>query len=813
MPCFDARGGGRDGEVGISMEIKKIDIKNFGIFKNFEWDNSVIKNDGDSLFLKHINIIYGRNYSGKTTISRIFRALETKILPEKFESTDFQITLSDNSVINQDNYQTFNDKVRVFNEDFIRDNLRFIINPDDKIEPFAILGENAQIEQEIKELEDKLGSDKEGSETGLYKDQKEKKELKTSVKSKLDSKEKNLENKLSDKATKAKNSIKKQHSKFGDINYTISKLKKDISAVSKGDIAPIDNDKKIELETLIEEKQLNEIPKLYQPDFIFDDLKTEAKNLVEQKISKSKKIEELLREAILNRWVKEGRNIHKSKKLKNCAFCGNEISEDRWVELDRHFDEESEKLENSIDELLTKINDEQEKVKNGFKPDKSLFYASFHSKIEQLEKQYIEVQKQYVKELEKIKEQLKGRKNDILNEKIFEKPENYIENLNEIFKKYEVLRTDANKFSTELQTKQKEAKRQLLLREIYDFVNVIDYNGLTSEIETLKTDYDNAKSNFETIAGEIKQIIEEIDNKKRELNNEEEGAKKVNEYLNNFLGHKYLSLKAIEEADEILKDKHIKFEIFRGEGKAFNLSEGEKSLLAFCYFLAKLEDVNTIGSKPIIWIDDPISSLDNNHIFFIYSLINGEIVQKDNFSQLFISTHNLNFLKYLKRLPGAEKTKETKTKYRFLIIQRDFMSSNLSLMPLYLKDFVTEFNYLFKQLYECSELEKVDDSNYHIFYNFGNNARKFLEIFLFYKYPDNSNKKLEKFFGEGQTPVLFTDRINNEYSHLAGGLERGEEPIDVPEMNKVAKLILNKIKENDALQYKALLNSIGINDE
>ncbi len=501
------------------------------------------------------------------------------------------------------------------------------------------------------------------------------------------------------------------------------------------------------------------------------------------------------------------------KKLEKCAFCGNEISENRWAELDKHFDEESEKLEKSIDELLAQIKSEQEKVKNAFKPNKSLFYTSFHSKIENLEQEYSDVQKQYLTELKKIQTQLEERKKDILNEKTFVEPTDYAETLNNVFEKYETLRNEANKFSEDLLTKQKDASRQLLLKEVNDFITAIDYKNLTDEVNTLKTEYENAKLDFEKVDNEINHTIEAIEDKKRLLNNEEEGAKKVNNYLNNFLGHKYLLLKAIEETEKILEGKHIKFEIYRGNEKAFNLSEGEKSLIAFCYFLAKLEDVNTKGSKPIIWIDDPISSLDNNHIFFIYSLINGEIIQKGNFEQLFLSTHNLNFLKYLKRLPGAKKTKETTAKYRFLIIQRDFKSSRFALMPLYLKDYVTEFNYLFKQLYECSKLEKVDDLNYHIFYNFGNNARKFLEIFLFYKYPDNSENKLETFFGEGKVPVLFTDRINNEYSHLAGGLERGEEPVDVPEMNKVAKLILNKIQENDNQQYAALLNSIGIKDE
>lgn len=87
----------------------------------------------------------------------------------------------------------------------------------------------------------------------------------------------------------------------------------------------------------------------------------------------------------------------------------------------------------------------------------------------------------------------------------------------------------------------------------------------------------------------------------------------------------------------------IRFEVMRDGKKAYHLSEGECSLLAFCYFLAKLDDIETRDSKPIIWIDDPISSLDGNHIFFIYSLLNAGIVSTGIFKQLFISTHNLDF--------------------------------------------------------------------------------------------------------------------------------------------------------------------------
>ena len=53
-----------------------------------------------------------------------------------------------------------------------------------------------------------------------------------------------------------------------------------------------------------------------------------------------------------------------------------------------------------------------------------------------------------------------------------------------------------------------------------------------------------------------------------------------------------------------------------------------------------------------------------------------------------------------------------------------------------------------------------------------------------------------------------TERINNEYSHLSGVFERGATVVEVPEMNKAAKLINERIKEDND-QYEALLRSIG----
>jgi len=144
------------------------------------------------------------------------------------------------------------------------------------------------------------------------------------------------------------------------------------------------------------------------------------------------------------------------------------------------------------------------------------------------------------------------------------------------------------------------------------------------------------------------------------------------------------------------------------------------------------------------------------------------------------------------------------------LIARVNDTSKISIMPKYLKEYVTEFNYLFHQLYKCSVIEVIDDSNYITFYNFGNNARKFFEIYLYYKYPDKgmTEETLNLFFDGDNIPALLTDRINNEYSHLCGVFERGSSPVEVPEMQIAAKRIITKLSA-DREQFIGLLKSVG----
>lgn len=801
----------------MSGHIKKIDsIKSMAVYDDFQWSSSMRDAGNNIAEFKNLNVLYGRNYSGKTTLSRIFRALETGTISDKYSSPEFQLSFDGGRIATQRSLSNHGQIVRVFNEDFVRDNLRFIVDDEQTINSFAILGEdNTRLEEEIEKHEAELGSEEDKS--GLLGELFGAEEEFKGAKKDHDDKSSELEGKLRDKANKAGTGIK--HNKvFGDANYNVPKIKTDISTVTKDTYSPLTDEQVSKFHDLLREEPKSEIPESSTFNLQYSAIVSKAKELIEKKIQASDPIQELLNDAALASWVRTGRGHHQEKRDK-CAFCGSDLPEDLWEKLDKHFNQESEELRQALETLLGSIERERARVPNLLKIKNSDFYSNFTADLDPLAEQLSTLSESYSQRLDSIKEQIEKRRDDIFTPLEFKTTESIEDALNTVRDSYEELRNESNQLTASLSADQSEARAALRLHEVYTFINDIKYGDECTTIEALNGAMGEAKEAKNTAKEKVDVKREKIAELKAQLKDESKGADRVNDYLNNFFGHQSLSLKAIEEN---LGDASsgYRFEVTRNDKKAFHLSEGECSLIAFCYFMAKLEDIETKGNQPIIWIDDPISSLDANHIFFVYSLINAEIVtpekyeddgeikERDRFKQLFISTHNLDFLKYLKRLPGAL----NKKKSQYFIINRTDQVSDITLMPRYLKDYVTEFNFLFHQIYKCAHAQIECDENHDCYYNFGNNARKFLEAFLYYKYPNavENDDKLARFFGDDALASSLTDRINNEFSHLAGVFERSVLPIDVPEMKTTASFILRKIEEKDPDQYSALLQSIGV---
>ena len=127
--------------------ITKIEsIKDFGIYKNFNW-NSIANIDG----FKSKNIFYGWNYSGKTTFSRVFGSLRDKEIYKDFPIGNFKI-ITDNGNFDKTNISLFPYNVLVFNTDYVKENLRWDFDENINAILFEV-GDNAKHTERIESLE------------------------------------------------------------------------------------------------------------------------------------------------------------------------------------------------------------------------------------------------------------------------------------------------------------------------------------------------------------------------------------------------------------------------------------------------------------------------------------------------------------------------------------------------------------------------------------------------------------------------------------------------------------------------------------
>ena len=787
--------------------IKKIGtIKHFAVFENYDWDLSSTDKNGRPLKFEKINILYGRNYSGKTTLSRIFRSLETGQLPENYDDPQYELIDENGNKSDQNNLADFSSPVRVFNEDFIKSNLKFLIDPTGEIAPFAILGNtNGTLVDEIKELTKEIGSSEEPK-TGLHKAVDDANNALDSANQALSEAESDLKSKLSKKATDKSIGIKYKSDRFGDVNYTIAKIRSDIETIYQNEYqgpstADIANCEAILRDTVHE--PITNIRFQHQ----YSTYKDEAVSLLEKEIGTSNKIQRLIHDTALNLWVKRGVEIADNASI--CPFCGNPITDEFWSELHAHFGEESRKLENDIGGLIEQIRKEINKGAINDASIKLQLYSEYIGKYEVAKKLLDEKLSEYYNALQELIDQLEKRLANISHPVEFLSDKNCDNDIEEALNRLNLVLNENNSYAGELKNKQTSAKTVLRLKEVEDFCNTIDYRAVSEKIEKLKSIRDAAESKLNDVKDDLSNKQEALDGKKRLLNDEELGAKHVNEYLNDFFGHRFVTLEAHKDNDDA---KQIKFCIMRNGKPAYNLSEGECSLISFCYFMAKLDDVATSGQKPIIWIDDPISSLDSNHIYFIFSLIVSKIAKTGCFSQLFISTHNLDFLKYLNRLKSYhldKNGKQTAASKAYFLIERIGNHSSIQALPQYLKSNATEYNYLFSQIYKVSQCVAVTDDNYDMLYSFGNSARKFLEMYLYFKYPTDEDllPKLKRFFDPEDVPPILINRLLNEDSHgptPENSLRTGIDPETIPVAKKILQLL-----QKDSEQYSAFMESIS----
>jgi wobble nucleotide-excising tRNase len=550
----------------------------------------------------------------------------------------------------------------------------------------------------------------------------------------------------------------------------------------------------------------------------YEKLFNNVKYLIEKKITLSETIQELVTDSLLQKWVDDGRTYHRDK-LNKCAFCGGIITPERWEKIDAHFSKESEELKKAIENEMSALEKSKNYMDVFWKTEnitKENYYSLLFSDYENIKNKWDNTVSKHFNLITKLLNKLQERYDDIFNPKSIEKTiddvssdiENVIEALN-------LLAEKNNEKSATLGEDKRKSRKLLRYSEIARFLSEINYEEEKNLIQDEEEKLSISRKNIEDMERKILNLEGEKKQEELKLNNEGEAVKKINAHILEFFGHDGLLLEPEIDGDDNPKTRFV---IKRGNEIAYDLSEGECSLISFCYFIAKMEDElnGTEHEKLIIYIDDPISSLDSNHIFFMFSLIETVIARDKKYAQLFISTHNLDFLKYIKRLTIPYDNNKEQINHFVIEKRKNDISYRCFLikMPSYLKDYVTEYNFLFKEIYNIAQpfsngkREKYFENNYTLFYNLPNNMRRFLECYLFYRFPNTNDplKNLGKIFN-GHIPALI-NRVINEYSHLTWG-DRGTLVMDIKEAETVAKEIIMVIMR-DKEHFEALCESVGV---
>ena len=786
----------------LNLEIKRIDIKDFGCYKDYkQHSKSGIGydfNDGK------INIFYGRNYSGKSTYSKIFQSIELKQLPEKYENIDFEVKLANHRIIKSNEIGSeLPIDCKVFNQRFIDDNI--YLHNDNKLNSFQIsIGSDTN--ETLKKIEDiRLNKLKPRNEKlSQIKSDITKKQQKTKI-----SKD-SLDSKLRTTASKIKN-LKNPSVVVGN-KYDIRDIKEEFEKYSAHfPILPLQDDEKAvaELEKNVEqakirilEKNINKPQKIdlvsFDKNFNFTLFLENTKKLLSKVVSVSNILDEYKDSPDKINWIKHGVDIHGNNPEK-CVFCGNSIDSDLIKNLKLAFSDELRSLENQLVLQNNRIKSEIQKLDAIPNINKEDYFKDSVSDIQNINKEIENNTDNRKRVLEILESKISEKQRDIFS-KIEINDLNWID-FSEIQVEINSLYDDTIKQIEQFEDRKTKSLDFLRRYYIVKEFPVPEFTKLSQEVDQLQEDMEKINLEQKILNEEKEKFEKDISELEGSLKSESEAVKRINMILQNSLAHSEMSLKSVDD------EEGIYFEVSRNEERAYNLSEGEKSLIAFAYYITRLESLSTEEkSKTILFIDDPVSSLDENNIFYIYNLIFC-LLKKKEFLQYFLSTHNLDFLKYTNRFSNKkdyyliEKIKEAEN-----IPSKSYIKN----LPNYLSNKVTEFVFLFEQIYRVAT-EDEDENNFSVFYNFPNNGRKFIETLLYFKYPDchtNNDNKIINYFGDENAP--FIQRINNEYSHGEDRFDRTRNPINTSEFKHDARIILGGLYQNDPEQFKSFLNNSNL---
>jgi wobble nucleotide-excising tRNase len=398
------------------------------------------------------------------------------------------------------------------------------------------------------------------------------------------------------------------------------------------------------------------------------------------------------------------------------------------------------------------------------------FYSFLEDEILESNSKLKESKKEINLFLDNLKQELNKKRKDIfskcriLDVTVPDSIDLVIDEVNQLIDRH-------NEYSDNFKKQQDSARNRLryhviseILEDVKKYPYEKEWKGYVFEIknlEQLKQDYENKDKTIkeeaerlngkegvedsDTIEG-IKAIINRLEKERKEqlrlTQNTEYLANTINQKLLAG-GNKNLKLKVCKVENNV--ECYMIHDEKNGIRDITRVSTGEKNIIAFLYFIGRLQSINQ-KQKKIIVFDDPMTSNDDATQYLMITELqkvyrdNNKVFNKDN--DFFVCmTHNVHF--YLNVQPqGVFKDKKGRTKYDlnnfYIIRNRDFFKVKNEN-----EDFKTSYEALWMEL---NDLYKNDYLNSVL-----NTMRRIVETFIKFnkihqdKFYKNKNEHLKLF--------------------------------------------------------------------
>jgi wobble nucleotide-excising tRNase len=391
-------------------------------------------------------------------------------------------------------------------------------------------------------------------------------------------------------------------------------------------------------------------------DITFTSQSVETETLFNKQIvgNENSTVSQLIKELGNSDWVKEGLQYlpeEETQENTTCPFCQEKTISNSLVEnIKNYFDASYEADINSLKSFLEQYTQAFQSI-----PDKSIFESN--PKFETYKKDFEIKYSAFTKVVEDNKKLIEDKIKTPSVSVTLKSSTKALEEINEVIQKINGLVTEHNK-----NIDQKETVKTNIKKTFWEIMRW-DYD---QTISTIKADKTKSKIKTDALEVTLKDNSTKINAQNAIIAEQQKQTVNIEEAITN-INNGLIDLGITDFKIQKYSDNFYK--IVRGEKqeKVFrSLSEGEKMIISFLYFIelcrGKKEATET-GKKKIIVIDDPISSLSHIYVFNVGRLIHNEFLRSDKYEQVFLLTHSLYFF-YEMTDTNKERRKEQQKLFR-----------------------------------------------------------------------------------------------------------------------------------------------------